>query len=121
MLGQIIEWFYRCLVGIEPDPAGPGFRRVVIRPQPVGDLTWAEAAYESIRGPIRVRWEREAGRFILQVSIPPNAQATVHVPTDQGGDVMEGGTAAHESPGVSFLRSSAVRLPHRHRRRSSVT
>jgi len=110
MLGQIIEWFYRCLVGIEPDPAEPAFRRVMIRPQPVGELTWAEASYESIRGMIRVRWERCDSRFTLQVTIPANTRATVHVPAEPESPVTEGGAAAHESPGVTFLRREGDRM-----------
>ena len=50
MLGQITEWFYQDLAGIAADPAGPGFQKIIIRPQPVGDLTWARAGYDSIRG-----------------------------------------------------------------------
>ena len=52
MLGQVIEWFYQDLAGITADPAGPGFKAIVLRPQPVADLAWAEASYESLRGPI---------------------------------------------------------------------
>jgi hypothetical protein len=57
IMGQVIEWFYQDLAGITPDPSGPGFRTMVLRPQPVDGLAWAEATYESI-GPIRSRWER---------------------------------------------------------------
>ena len=32
MLGQINEWFYHDLAGIQPDPAGPGFKRIIINP-----------------------------------------------------------------------------------------
>ena len=38
MLGHITEWFYKDLVGIDSDPAGPGFKKIIIRPTPVGDL-----------------------------------------------------------------------------------
>ena len=55
MLGQIIEWFYRDLAGIAPDPEQPGFKNVIIQPNPVGDLKWVQANYNSIRGPISVR------------------------------------------------------------------
>ena len=40
MLGQITEWFYHDLAGIQCDPAGPGFRKIIIKPAFVGDLTW---------------------------------------------------------------------------------
>jgi hypothetical protein len=80
MLGQVIEWFYHDLAGIQPDAAEPGFKNIIIRPQPVGDLAWVEATYESIRGPIAVRWDRAGEKFTLKVTIPANTTATVHVP-----------------------------------------
>ena len=37
MLGQIQEWFYHDLAGIGVDPTGPGFKKILIRPQPACD------------------------------------------------------------------------------------
>ena len=36
MLGQVGEWFYRSLLGI--NTAAPGFEKIIIKPQPAGDL-----------------------------------------------------------------------------------
>jgi hypothetical protein len=104
MLGHVTEWFYKDLVGIDGDPAGPGFKKIIIRPTPVGDLTWAEASYQSVRGPIFVRWERDGGRLKLRVTIPANTAATIYLPVAEGGKVTENGVAAADSPGVRFLR-----------------
>jgi hypothetical protein len=80
MLGHITEWFYHDVAGIQPDPAAPGFKHILIRPTVVGDLTWAKGRYESVRGLIRSEWRVEGGRFRLNVQIPPNTTATVFVP-----------------------------------------
>jgi alpha-L-rhamnosidase len=104
ILGQITEWFYQDLAGITADAAGPGFRSVTIRPQPVTGLEWAQAGYDSLRGPISTRWERRGGRLTLKVSIPANTTATVFVPSRAGSAVSEGGGDAAARPGVSFLR-----------------
>jgi len=80
MLGQIMEWFYRDVAGIGFDPGAPGFKNVLIQPQPVGDLTWAKASYETIRGPVITAWKRSENKFTLEISIPPNTTATVFVP-----------------------------------------
>lgn len=58
MLGQVTEWFYQRLAGIAPDPERPGFKHAIVRPQPVGDLTWVEAKQRTLVGEYRVRWER---------------------------------------------------------------
>jgi alpha-L-rhamnosidase len=67
MLGHAEEWFYTDVTGIQPDPEQPGFRRIFIRPQPVGDLTWAKGSYDSIRGPIASEWEKKGNRFDLRL------------------------------------------------------
>ena len=103
MLGQINEWFYHDLAGIQPDPDGPGFKRIVIRPAVVGDLTWVRASYDSVRGRITSAWKRDGRRLTLDVTIPPNTTATVYVPAVAADAVTEGGAAAARSPGVRFL------------------
>jgi alpha-L-rhamnosidase len=108
-LGQIIEWFYKDLVGIDSDPEGPGFKKIIIKPAPVGDVKWAKASYDSVRGPISVRWDRKDGHFQLQVTIPANTTATVYVPAAPDGEVTESGVAAADSPGVRFLRRDGDR------------
>jgi hypothetical protein len=109
MLGQINEWFYHDLGGISSDPAGPGFARIIINPQPVGDLTWVKTSYDSIHGKIATRWQRHGGEFELQVTIPANTTATVFMPLRSGGQVTEGGGPAEQSPGVKFLRAEGGR------------
>lgn len=104
MLGQINEWFYHDLAGIRCDPEGPGFRKIIIKPAIVGDLTWVKASYDSVRGPIRVAWKRDAQQFELGVSIPTNTTATVHVLAPDSQSVMESGKSALWSSGVKFLR-----------------
>ncbi|HUK32825.1 MAG TPA: alpha-L-rhamnosidase C-terminal domain-containing protein [Vicinamibacterales bacterium] len=109
MLGQIVEWFYKDLVGIGCDPAGAGFKKIVVHPHPVGDVTWAEATYRSIHGPIAVRWERDGKRFRLKTMIPANASAIVFLPASDRATVMEGGAPVERSPGVTFLRHEGDR------------
>ena len=104
MLGQIQEWFYHDLAGIQNAPGSAGFKRIVINPQPVGDVTWVKAGYNSIRGKIVSDWKRDGGKFTLAVTIPANTTATVFVPAKSAGDVTERGKPAKQSHGVTFLR-----------------
>ena len=39
MMGQIDEWFFRSLAGIQMSDKYPGMKHFIIAPQPVGDLT----------------------------------------------------------------------------------
>lgn len=108
-LGQVMEWYYRDLAGISGAAQAPGFARVIIRPQPVGDLAWVQASYKSIHGPFATRWEHSGSRFTLKASVPPNTTATVFVPSRSGTSVMESGRAAENSEGVVFLRREGDR------------
>ncbi len=92
MLGHIEEWFYRSLAGINVDLSAEGARRITIRPDPVGDVTWVKATYDSIFGPIGSEWTTDGVRFTLTVSIPANTRAVVHVP---GGEIREVGSGRH--------------------------
>lgn len=104
MLGHITEWFYGHLVGIQFDPKNSGFKNIIIAPSPVSDLTWAQATYESLQGPIRVRWEQGKNGFALDVSIPANSTATVHLPVIAESSILENGKPAEESVGVQSIR-----------------
>jgi len=102
MLGQIQEWFYHDLAGIRSD--GDGFKMISIAPQPVGDVTWAKASYDSIRGKIISDWKRDGQQFDLHVTIPANTTATIFMPAKSADAVTESGQPAGQSAGVKFLR-----------------
>jgi alpha-L-rhamnosidase len=104
MLGQIVEWFYHDLVGLAPDPAMPGFKRVIIRPQPVDGVDWARARCKSPRGPVAVSWKKASGYFLLRAEIPANTQAELWLPAKNEDQVEESGEAAAKRPGVHFER-----------------
>ena len=96
------EWFFAWVAGIQPDPDAVGFDRIVIRPQPVGDLTWAKARVRTVRGEVRSEWRIEQGRFFLTVVVPANTTAAVFIPGTVPDAVREGDAPAASSEGVSF-------------------
>ena len=49
-------------------------------PAVVGDLSFAKARYQSIRGDIISEWRIQNGVFRLSVTVPPGTAATVVVP-----------------------------------------
>ncbi|MGI5226352.1 family 78 glycoside hydrolase catalytic domain [Actinoallomurus sp. CA-142502] len=103
-LGSIGEWLYQGLAGLDQAPASVAYRELVVRPRPFdGEPFWAEAAYDSARGRIAVRWRQDDDGFRLDVTVPPGATATVHVPGDDHAAVREGEHPAGESPGVEFV------------------
>jgi hypothetical protein len=110
MLGQIMEWFYGDLGGIAIDPASPSFKNILIRPQPVGDVTWVKCAYNSIHGRIACEWHKQDDHFSLKLTVPANATATVYLPATKIDKVTEGGLAVRKAAGVTFLRQDQGHL-----------
>jgi len=80
MFGSVDAWFYKVLAGINVDPAGPGFRKVIIRPHPVKDLKYVSASVRTVKGTISSSWSNLTGSLSLKVSLPTNTQAKVSVP-----------------------------------------
>jgi alpha-L-rhamnosidase len=104
LIGDLNIWLHEYLAGIRPDPEAPGFKKFIIRPLPVGDLTWVKARYRSVRGEIRSGWTRKGDRLALDIVVPPNTTATVHVPAADASDVRESGRPLAGAAGVRYLR-----------------
>ncbi len=104
LVGDLVIWLYEYVAGIRPDPAKPGFKHIIMRPTPVGDLTFAGATHESPYGRIVSRWKIVKGAFEWTVTVPPNSGATVCVPAASPKDVTEGGKPVRRAEGVAFLR-----------------
>ena len=88
-LGSVAQWLYEYVAGIRP--LAPGYAHVLIAPEP-GELEWAQASYESVRGPIRSAWRAAGGEFRLEVEIPANVRAYVALP---GGEPEPVGPGRH--------------------------
>ncbi len=103
MFGSVGEWFYRSLLGI--NPGAPGFEKVVIKPQPAGDLHSAEGSYVSVRGLIVSRWTQTGHGYNLHVEVPANVRAEVWLPMKGAGDrLTEGGLPLERTADVKLLR-----------------
>ena len=104
-LGSVGEWLYASVGGIAPDPADPGFHHLIIHPQPGGGMTWANADYDSIHGPVSSHWKQDGNKLAMNLTIPANTSATVWIPITSGSTVTEGGKKADTVPGVRFVRA----------------
>jgi alpha-L-rhamnosidase len=91
LTGDLNIWLHEYLGGIRPDPQGAGFKKIIIRPEPVTGLDWVKVHYDSIHGPISNEWRQTAGHFELAVAIPANTTATVFLPAKDMASITEGG------------------------------
>ncbi len=98
--GAIGEWLYRVVAGIEVDPTEPGYKRILIQPQPGGQLTYVSAGLDSMYGRIESTWRLEGDDFQLAVTIPPNTEGVIHLPAQSVEDIAEQGQALDHVAGI---------------------
>jgi alpha-L-rhamnosidase len=105
MFGSISEWFHRSVLGIQQTETSVAFNEIVIKPAAVGGLTWAKGHYQSVRGKIGSHWWKFGDDIFLNIEIPANAKAIVHVPavTDSRPDIYEGASLLIKGGNVSEL------------------
>jgi hypothetical protein len=99
-LGSIGDWLYDEVGGLAP--AEPGYRKLLVAPS-TGELTSASTQVKSTYGSARTAWSNDAaGRLTIDVDVPANTRAEVHVPLGDGQQVLESGKPAAEQPGVTY-------------------
>jgi hypothetical protein len=91
MLGHLMEWFYTGLGGIKQETGSQGFKNIIIRPEMVGDITFAKVGYNSVHGRIRSEWKIAKDKVTMEVEIPANTTGTIFLPILAETRVMESG------------------------------
>ncbi len=104
MFGGGIVWFYRVLAGMNTDPLQPGYRNIIFKPQPAGDVTYASYSNETPFGTASISWKKETGKFMMDIIVPVGSTATVYVPASKAGDVTESGKKIKDSNALRFQR-----------------
>ena len=99
---NVLVEIIRLLLGVRP--TGPGYGTFSVIP-PMTALDWANGAVPTPRGPIIVSWERvpSSAGFSLDVDVPANAAATVHIPAARRGSLTESGRRVEHADGVTVL------------------
>jgi alpha-L-rhamnosidase len=92
-------WMVQSVGGLQPHPAAKGMDKILIKPSPPTKLDHASLSYRTARGVVRIDWaasakggDGDARAITLNIVVPPNVVATVHVPSRAGSAVHESGT-----------------------------
>lgn len=80
MFGSVGTWFYQALAGIGQQKDSAGFRNILIQPRMVRDLEYAAGTIHTPRGIVTSTWTKADRDISLEVTIPVNAQAEIHLP-----------------------------------------
>jgi hypothetical protein len=87
-----MEWFFSGIGGIRQMPGSKAYDHILISPEIVGDITWAETSFQSVHGEISSSWEISDNNFTLKVRIPSNSRATIEMPQVDPDKISENGT-----------------------------
>jgi alpha-L-rhamnosidase len=101
-------WGSSALVAMQETLLGVSFRapnpdgtlRITVAP-PVRGLPRASGTVPTTAGPVLVDWQRNGRGMDLDLTMPANLTALVHLPASSASRVREGGVAAGNAPGVS--------------------
>ena len=91
-LGAIGDWLHRTVAGLAP--AEPGYRTLLVQPQPLPGFTHARAEHRTPYGTAAVGWRREGETVTVTATVPPNTQARVILPGT--GEELTVGSGRHE-------------------------
>ncbi len=110
LLGDFLIWLYEDLAGIAPDPQEPGFKHIIMKPTMIEDLDFVKATHHSPFGMIKSEWVKTADSFDWQITVPPNASATVYLPAGEDPEVSEGGRPFRLTENITEDGEIVVRL-----------
>ena len=104
MFGSVSEWFYKWVGGIQADPSAVGFDKIIIRPQIISNVNWANTDYNSIHGKIVSEWKRDDTSFNLHITIPVNTTAKIYLPAQDLSTVKEGNMDISTIKAIEFIK-----------------
>ncbi|WP_395244851.1 family 78 glycoside hydrolase catalytic domain [Agromyces sp. MMS24-K17] len=77
-LGAVVDWMHRTVGGLAP--LEPGYRRILVAPQPGGGLEWVDTSLDTPHGRASVRWRVEGDELAVDVVVPDGAEAVLRLP-----------------------------------------
>ena len=119
--GAVGEWMYETMAGINADDQNPGYKHIVLCPQPDNRtalpegqerITWVDATFQSVYGKIGSAWKKgEGNATTYRVSIPANTTATLVLQSPSPDcRVEEGQKPAHLAEGVTSVKYTKDRV-----------
>ena len=90
--GAVLSWIYKVAAGIAADPKAPGFKNVVMAPQPDRRLGHVNASYKTRFGEVKSAWRYEGDTWVWDFTVPKGATASVTLPGEKQARTYAPGT-----------------------------
>jgi alpha-L-rhamnosidase len=105
MFGGGLTWLYRKLAGMQADPENPGYRNIIFRPMPAGDIKWVKFYNITPNGKAGISWELRDGKMMVNLTVPAGSQASIHLPLMKAKRVFENGMEISPSFGTQLAKT----------------
>ena len=90
--GAVLSWIYKVAAGIAADPKAPGFKNIVMAPQPDRRLGHVNASYKTRFGEVKSAWRYEGDTWVWDFTVPKGATASVTLPGEKRARTYAPGT-----------------------------
>ena len=90
--GAVADWMYGVMAGIGPDESAPGFRHILLRPQPDARIPFAKASIDTKYGRVASEWEIDGSMVNYKFIVPEGATAAITL----GGETKEVGSGTYQ-------------------------
>ena len=102
--GAVGQWMYERIAGLAS--LAPGYKKIRIAPIPNTEfLTSASASVKTPYGKASSSWKIENNSFNLDVVIPPNTTAEIHIPYGTKNNLLLDGKNFNETSNVKLISS----------------
>ena len=102
--GAIGQWMYERIAGLAS--LEPGYKKIRIAPQPNTEfLTSAAASVKTPYGEASSSWKINDNSFRLEIVIPPNTSAEVHIPYGDEENLLVNGNNFTETSNLKLISS----------------
>ncbi len=96
--GAMVDWVYRTVAGLAPDPERPGYRVVHVAPRPADGLDRAAASIDTRLGRLAIDWAVRDDVLEVELTVPFGARALLDLPVTGASTVAVDGGEAGASP-----------------------
>ncbi|MCR5793410.1 MAG: family 78 glycoside hydrolase catalytic domain [Lachnospiraceae bacterium] len=86
--GTVAGWMFHSMAGIGYDLEQPGFKHIILAPNPKQQISSVSADYDSSYGTIKSSWKYEGKGWTYDATIPANTTATIQIPVEEGKQLL---------------------------------